>query len=56
MTLDQSNSGDDRGRDQHPASHQNDECDDASEAAVTPDYAVRSDGSFASVGVTDRDK
>jgi len=53
MTLDMSNSGDDRGRDQHPASHRNKrERDDAEQATVTRGYAAQGVRFSASFGVT----
>jgi len=52
MTLDMSNSGDDRGREQRPASHRNELQDDAGEACVTPGYAAQGVRFSASFGVT----
>jgi hypothetical protein len=55
MSLKVSNGGDDRGRNQRPASHRSKHSDDADEAIVTRTYALRCDDFFASFGVvTDR--
>jgi len=52
MTLDMSNSGDDRGREQRPASHPNNDDDDAEQATVTRGYAAQGVRFSASFGVT----